>query len=1066
MDLYLKTEHNPDHESQDRVSIPINYLIREGQSLVFGRSPSRSDVIIPGDEAVSGAHFRITAGAENCQLEDLKSRNGTAVNGQPVESVTLNDGDHVAAGDNHFLVECVPNSGPSKSHQPPRSEHAPSQGPQVSRKLTLQILLTESNTGAPPRWLYVYLFPKDTLKLGRRTGAVDIAIPTDPELSGTHLQVTLREQTCRATDLDSSNGSFLNGLPFSDEMIKYGDEIVVGRTYIIVNLDDGGVKSIPATMGTVDNLASRGARKERTLQRRGYRIINESSLRFAPLLGRMDYPKHSMTLIVKGTFKLQNGRYMALAEEQLYPTGDEPYPGVEDPQAPQRYESDFAFHKPQADVLVVGHCHAPDGKPAEKLSVEARVGELSMLAEVYGKRNWTWEQSRWVQSQPEPFQKLELRYENSFGGPEFSDNLSGMGHVQRKVLGPGGPVPAPHIVVPGDGNKDPEQTCQVAGFGPEPKYRGRRLKQLGTYDERWKRTRWPWFAEDLSWEHFNAAPAGHRLEHFLKGDERIVLKNLHPEHSRYESALPGIRVRCFANPFGGSFFEVPMQADTLWIDIDAELAVIVWRGTLTVDSEECESLRHIYIMSENAADSPRSIEECHARLLNQLADLDGRFRPPPESPPDDKADPATANSQADEAAGQAEVDALQAEFAKIKQQVVDAQKARGIDPAVFNKQVEAEVARRTTIAEAQQHLPLAVLEFQFQKELWEILKGVHDAKVAAGQTPEPLPPEPQPPPEEQAAPTEDPSKWSRQRVEKHYAEGGSFALADLSTLDLSNIKLTGADLTGAVLTRTRFIGADLSGATLTRAVIAGSDLTGASLFQTILNFADFSGAVLHQAVLNEAVAVGALFSEAWLTEVPMKGIKASFANFTGADLTGALLSDAELDNADFSGAKLNRCNFARASLVEASFVSAVAREACFDRAQMRKVRAAECNLTSASLHHIDGSDSIWERANLRSANMSYSLLTGANLIGAVLSEANLSGCDLSYAQLSKSSLRRAQIIEAKLFEANLGQADLRGGNISGSCLFGSHLHEAQWKDCVMDSVNWNMTQGPGEVTNG
>jgi hypothetical protein len=48
--------------------------------------------------------------------------------------------------------------------------------------------------------------------------------------------------------------------------------------------------------------------------------INQTAFHFAPLVGRLNFPEHSLTLIVKGTFKLSRDGKATPVEEQIYPT--------------------------------------------------------------------------------------------------------------------------------------------------------------------------------------------------------------------------------------------------------------------------------------------------------------------------------------------------------------------------------------------------------------------------------------------------------------------------------------------------------------------------------------------------------------------------------------------------------------------------------------------------------------------------------------------------------------------------------------------------------------------------
>ena len=74
------------------VNIPVNGAV------VVGRAPG-ADIVI-GTGFVSGRHARFQLMGKNLFLEDLGSRNGTAVNGQMIsEPVALKNKDEVNIGD-------------------------------------------------------------------------------------------------------------------------------------------------------------------------------------------------------------------------------------------------------------------------------------------------------------------------------------------------------------------------------------------------------------------------------------------------------------------------------------------------------------------------------------------------------------------------------------------------------------------------------------------------------------------------------------------------------------------------------------------------------------------------------------------------------------------------------------------------------------------------------------------------------------------------------------------------------------------------------------------------------
>jgi hypothetical protein len=71
--------------------------------LIIGRSPQAGVVI--NDSNVSRQHAEVWRTAEGVAIRDLRSTNGTFVNGHRVEAVSLSPRDDVAVGTLHFRIE-------------------------------------------------------------------------------------------------------------------------------------------------------------------------------------------------------------------------------------------------------------------------------------------------------------------------------------------------------------------------------------------------------------------------------------------------------------------------------------------------------------------------------------------------------------------------------------------------------------------------------------------------------------------------------------------------------------------------------------------------------------------------------------------------------------------------------------------------------------------------------------------------------------------------------------------------------------------------------------------------
>jgi pSer/pThr/pTyr-binding forkhead associated (FHA) protein len=71
--------------------------------LIIGRSPQAGVVI--NDSNVSRQHAEVWRTAEGVAIRDLRSTNGTFVNGHRIDAVSLSPRDDIAVGTLHFRIE-------------------------------------------------------------------------------------------------------------------------------------------------------------------------------------------------------------------------------------------------------------------------------------------------------------------------------------------------------------------------------------------------------------------------------------------------------------------------------------------------------------------------------------------------------------------------------------------------------------------------------------------------------------------------------------------------------------------------------------------------------------------------------------------------------------------------------------------------------------------------------------------------------------------------------------------------------------------------------------------------
>jgi len=97
------------------------FIVGAGQGFVVGRGGTGEFKIV--DFRMSREHFCIARENGQWELHDLKSSNGTLLNGTLQREAVLQDGDTIVAGDTSFRVDIL--SELSGRHHSPRKKSPP-----------------------------------------------------------------------------------------------------------------------------------------------------------------------------------------------------------------------------------------------------------------------------------------------------------------------------------------------------------------------------------------------------------------------------------------------------------------------------------------------------------------------------------------------------------------------------------------------------------------------------------------------------------------------------------------------------------------------------------------------------------------------------------------------------------------------------------------------------------------------------------------------------------------------------------------------------------------------------
>jgi hypothetical protein len=311
------------------------------------------------------------------------------------------------------------------------------------------------------------------------------------------------------------------------------------------------------------------------------------NLRAALLFSQSEDGEQLVVPIIGMTFRIEQNELVPAEEQFEIKLGGEYWgePGA----SSLRFEPQVAFTKLATDVILVGHAYS-FGRSL--VDVSLRVGALRQMARVVGDRYWMKSLTMISMTSPEPYERIPLIYERAFGGWDRSDpdpdkhtfeprNPIGTGFRSKEGKFQEG-IRLPNLEDPRDPVREYGQSVLPVGFGfTSPDWRPR-AALAGTYDKEWMDERMPLLPKDFDRRFFNAASPGLIAPGYLNGDEPVAIENASPR-GMISFNLPGVSPpHCRVQLKGGRDAIVQTNLDTVVINTDEDLVLLMWRGYLAV----------------------------------------------------------------------------------------------------------------------------------------------------------------------------------------------------------------------------------------------------------------------------------------------------------------------------------------------------------------------------------------------------------------------------------------------------------------------------------------------------
>lgn len=765
---------------------------------------------------------------------------------------------------------------------------------------------------------------------------------------------------------------------------------------------------------------------------------------------------------------------------------------------------DSGMPKSQGEVIVVGKCCAPAGKPLSRHFVDLDIGPIQKRLVVTGNRYWNRGDVNsgmmarmvghdWRASTPEPFEKIDIGWKNAFGGEGFPQNPIGKGFFSKGTE----PSfehnsPLPNIETSKLMMSEEWSTADVfdkwelqspAGYGPVDAAWPQRAGKVGKqYDKHWEDNLYPEPARDMDPTYYNMAPVDQQLNKSLfKGDETFSISGMHPDNQLLKSQIPQINPRCFVlqtQEKGEKWSEITMSPETVWLFPNVQRGILINRGVFEIDTfygVDVDSLLLAWELKDGASRTPQDYRDSLERRENEETAPEWSAREDDLSPPEGipEEEPIFLDDEEDDQAENSKLVAAETKAQATLGKAADMISRAGLDPKQYLPQgplvsselpvmpplkkmsdvggILAWAKTETAKAEAlvsQMDAQSGLLSGKTQAEAKKIVEDrARDMCKRVGKDYDVL--------KAQAAKNPTSNKPLVQRTaellkkSKSKVAGNPAALAKidgaLGQLEQAEFQMKAAGEKD-----------DDS-----EAMVLGAHLMTPKDMPSAEKNADLRSWVLERYAAKENM------SEVDLTGVDLSNLELAGADFEGATLecanmsnsvfTGAIFSKAVLARADFSNSQLDGVSFAEAGLGKGMFQNAVLKDADFTGAVIDEASFEHADMSGAAIK-VD----LCQKVGFEEANLSNADLAEAQFIKSNFTGSKLTGANIEKASFMESTLVNAIFEECNLVGTSFIEVDATGASFNRSQMEDANAHlDSKFANCSfveIEGASLNLSQ--------
>jgi uncharacterized protein YjbI with pentapeptide repeats len=730
---------------------------------------------------------------------------------------------------------------------------------------------------------------------------------------------------------------------------------------------------------------------------------------------------------------------------------------------------DMGLPKPHAEFLATGHCYPPEGK-ARKSFVRINLGDKTKTLVVYGNRYWQGTGLLSKISEPEEFSKMPLTNAQAFGGKDYSYNPIGKGfaYVEPEKKGdklkqmpkfeidfPEFPekksvvddqsipkmfsYPLPNTENPNDLILKKNDMPLPATFYPIPASNRERTKKFGTFDQKWLKTTWPHFADDMQWHYFNCSYPDQQYQTYLRGDEEFCIEHMHPHKAKIKGQLPKWQIRAFCEKTTAdgsvSYDEIPMQLDTVWFLPDYEKGIVIWHGYTPIADLKASNVEALQIVD---VDMFAELKD-KAYYLDQLKKA--KQRPTLKERTEEQAKKLKPHQEAAQKKAIADYEQkLLAHKQKIQSHlsgVADKFKAMAEQcKDVTTKEKLLEMSKNSII-------PMGIMSWEermakiqegrdyLEKNNLKFFKPGTDYKIELARL----------------------QQHIKGRIQEKLDSAKSIFKGQKIDVDsyLKDLEKEPAAFDPQKVVAAAHATAEATNDPAVKASILAAIATYSSevvpkiqqhlaLGQKVIRRREQAIELLAQKqALNGYIAQvvdlsGLDFSEQDLTKIKLIHCDLRNCNFAKSNLTNALLMGSDCSGANFSNAilfnarldetKLDDTNFSKADCEQAKFSKSVASNINFSHANLQQSKLLHIDWQTINFQGADATKTIIQKAKFKNINMNDAIFQRCHFSEGDWQDIDFSGCDLSKTMIDKLTFNKLPAYKTNLESVKFHQCKL------------------------------------------